>query len=152
MASERLAGLRTRIEKAGGTCPADAVALFGPCGGHEQAFVDLLLAGETRPDLVRRRFTAIVCYNDWIAVYAIKHLKERGLRVPEDISVTGFDDVQPAWYDGPKLTTCAVPLEEVGAESARFLYWCLEHPNAIRRTLVVETELVEGKTVRKESV
>ena len=109
--------------------------------------MELLLAGETSPDAIRRRFTAIACYNDWFAVHAIKYLNARGLRVPEDISVTGFDGVTPLWYDGPKLTTCAVPLEEIGAEAARFLDWRIEHPNAIRRTLMVETELAEGGSV-----
>ena len=47
--------------------------------------------------------------------------------MPEDISVAGFDGVTHTWYDGPKLTTCAIPLEEIGAEAARMVYWRIEH-------------------------
>lgn len=158
MAHARLAGLRTGMENA---CSARAqpfdraqltpvVILIPSRGGQEPEFMDRLLAGETNPATIRRRFTAIACYNDWFAVHAIKHLKARGLRVPEDLSITGFDNVTPDWYDGPKLTTCAVPLEEIGAEAARFLYWRIEHPNAIRRTLMLETELVKGESVGSE--
>ena len=92
------------------------------------------------------RPTAFVAVNDETAVGAQLEFQALGLRVPQDLSITGFDNVTPAWYDGPKLTTCAVPLEEIGAEAARFLYWRIEHPNATRRTLMLETELVEGET------
>lgn len=154
IAHARLAGIRTGLENA---CRARAqlfdrapltpvVILRAARGGQEPEFMELLLAGETNPDAIRRRFTAIACYNDWFAVHAIKYLTARGLRVPEDLSITGFDNVTPHWYDGPKLTTCAVPLEEIGAEAARFLYWRIEHPNATRRTLMLETELVKGET------
>lgn len=154
MAHVRLAGIRTGLENA---CSARAqpfdraqltpvVILIRSRGGQEPEFVDLLLAGETNPDVLRRRFTAIACYNDWFAVHAIKYLTARGLRVPQDLNITGFDNVVPAWYDGPKLTTCVVPLEEIGAEAARFLYWRIEHPNATRRTLMLEAELVKGES------
>jgi DNA-binding LacI/PurR family transcriptional regulator len=116
MARERLAGLGARLKIAGGVCPDDVVVLIGLCGGHEPAFVDRLLAGETRPEILRRRFTAIACYNDWTAVHAIKYLTARGLRVPQDLSITGFDNVTPDWYDGPTLTTVTMPLEEIGAD------------------------------------
>jgi DNA-binding LacI/PurR family transcriptional regulator len=154
MAHARLAGIRTGLENA---CRARAhlfdrapltpvVIMLVARGGQEPEFMELLLAGETNPAAIRRRFTAIACYNDWFAVHAIQHLNARGLRVPQDLSITGFDNVTPRWYDGPKLTTCAIPLEEIGAEAARFLYWRIEHPNAIRRTLMLEGELVEGET------
>jgi len=158
MAHTRLAGIRSGLENVCSkhTAPftreqlTATVIMIPGLGGQEPEFVDRLLAGETDPEAIRRRFTAIACYNDWFAVHAIKRLTEMGLRVPEDLSITGFDDVQPHWYDGPKLTTCAVPLEEIGAEAARFLYWRIDHPNAIRRTLMLETELVEGETVGSE--
>jgi len=149
VARERLAGVRTGLESAGGGCPPDLVQLKMGWGGEEPEIIDQLLAGETRPGALRKRFTAFVAYNDWFAVHAIRRLSELGLRVPEDISVTGFDNVMPHWYDGPKLTTCAMPIEELGAEAARFLYWRIEHPNATRRTLTLEAELVDGKTVAK---
>jgi DNA-binding LacI/PurR family transcriptional regulator len=147
MARERLAGLRTGLEPAGAGCSPDVAHLKCRHGGHETDLLDNLLAGETRPAVFRQRFTAIACYNDWFAVHAIGRLRQLGLRVPEDMSVTGFDDVIPSWYDGPKPTTCAVRIEELGAEAARLIYWRIEHPTAPRRTLTLEAELVEGESV-----
>jgi len=147
MARERLAGLRTGLEPAGAGCSPDVAHLKCRHGGHETDLLDNLLAGETRPAVFRQRFTAIACYNDWFAMHAMRRLRELGVRVPDDVSVTGFDNVMPAGYAGPKLTTCAVPVEEIGAEAVRLLYWRLEHPGAVRRTLVLQTTWVEGATV-----
>src|ERR1035438_5942697 len=60
--------------------------------------------------LARRiKFTALVCYNDMSAIGAIRALKDHGVRVPEDVSVMGFDDVQFAAYQNPRLTTIRQP-------------------------------------------
>jgi LacI family transcriptional regulator len=147
IARERLSGLRSGLELAGITCPVTLAQLKIRSGGQSPAHIDDLLAGETSPHVLRQRFTAIAAYNDWFAIHAIRRLKELGLRVPEDISVTGFDNAIPSWYDGPKLTTCAIPVEELGAEAVRLVYWRIEHPNAVRRTLTLETEWVEGDSV-----
>jgi LacI family transcriptional regulator len=147
VARERLTGLRTGLELTGGVSTPDLVNLKRGRGGQGPEAVDELLAGETRPKVLRRRFTAIMAYNDWFAIHAIQRLRELGLRVPKDVSVVGFDNAAPVWYDGPKLTTCAVPLEELGAEAARLLYWRIEYPNAIGRKLILEVALVKGGTV-----
>jgi len=59
--------------------------------------------------------TALFGGNDKMAVGAIYSLTRRGLRVPEDVSVTGFDDISHTAYVNPALTTVHVPLYEVGA-------------------------------------
>jgi DNA-binding LacI/PurR family transcriptional regulator len=59
--------------------------------------------------------TALFGGNDKMAVGAIYYLTRKGLRVPEDVSVTGFDDIQHTAYVNPALTTVHVPLYEVGA-------------------------------------
>ena len=65
--------------------------------------------------------TAIVAIYDTVAVGAIKALSERGLRVPGDVSVTGFDDIDYARYCVPGLTTVSQPLEQIVRESTRIL-------------------------------
>jgi len=145
LARERLAGLRSGIELNKGTVPADIVNLKLNRGGQGPTAVDELLAGESRPEVIRKRFTAIMGYNDWFAIHAVARLRQLGLRVHEDVRVVGFDNAIPAWYDGPNITSCSVPLEELGAEAARLLYWRIEHPNAIRRKLTLETTLIEAE-------
>lgn len=69
----------------------------------------------------RRPFTAIVSFNDMAAIGAIRALRDANLRVPEDVSVIGFDDIQLAGYHTPRLTTVRQPLREMGATAARIL-------------------------------
>jgi DNA-binding LacI/PurR family transcriptional regulator len=66
-------------------------------------------------------FTAVFCFNDIAAIGAIRALKDAGLRVPEDVSVVGFDDIQSAAYSTPSLTTVRQPLLEMGKRGAEIL-------------------------------
>jgi DNA-binding LacI/PurR family transcriptional regulator len=58
--------------------------------------------------------TSIVCVNDLMAVGAMREIRERGLRVPEDISVTGFDNIKLAQFCNPTLTTVHIPRNQIG--------------------------------------
>jgi len=69
----------------------------------------------------KRTFTALVSYNDIAAIGAIRALRDHGLRVPEDVSVIGFDDIQGAAYHTPSLTTIRQPLNSMGNTAARIL-------------------------------
>jgi len=69
----------------------------------------------------KRPFTALVSYNDIAAIGAIRALRDHGLRVPEDVSVVGFDDIQGAAYHTPSLTTIRQPLNGMGNSAARIL-------------------------------
>jgi LacI family transcriptional regulator len=86
------------------------------------------------------RVTAIVCVNDLTAVGALRELRERGLRVPEDMSVTGFDNVNLAQYVHPALTTVHIPRDQIG----RTICECLmNRENALREhEYIVDPELV----------
>lgn len=68
-----------------------------------------------------RDFTAVFCFNDISAIGAMRALKEAGLRVPEDVSVVGFDDILSAAYATPSLTTVRQPLTEMGKQGAQIL-------------------------------
>jgi LacI family transcriptional regulator len=73
------------------------------------------LLGQKRP------FTALVSYNDIAAIGAIRSFRDHGIRVPEDVSVVGFDDIQAAAYHTPSLTTVRQPLHSMGNTAARIL-------------------------------
>src|SRR5271155_3524806 len=75
-----------------------------------------------------RDFTAIFCFNDIAAIGAIRALKDAGLRVPEDVSVIGFDDILGASYHTPSITTVRQPLEQMGREGARILLERIANP------------------------
>lgn len=63
-------------------------------------------------------FTALFAFNDISAMGAIRALRESGLRVPEDVSVVGFDDIRSAAYQNPSLTTVRQPLRKMGTTAA----------------------------------
>ena len=66
-------------------------------------------------------FTAIVAFNDISAIGAIRALKDFNLRVPEDVSVIGFDDIKEAAFQTPSLTTIRQPLHQMGALAVELL-------------------------------
>jgi LacI family transcriptional regulator len=68
-----------------------------------------------------RQFTAIFAFNDVTAMGAILALRESGLRIPQDVSVVGFDDILAAGTNNPPLTTVHQPLRSMGQEAARTL-------------------------------
>lgn len=70
---------------------------------------------------------AVVCGNDLMAFGVIDALKKKGVKIPEDVSVTGFDDVFYAAHYSPPLTTVHQPNYELGREGARLLLDCIEN-------------------------
>jgi LacI family transcriptional regulator len=90
------------------------------------------------------RPTAIVARNDVTAVGAVQALKDAGLRVPNDISVTGFDNIPLAGAIAPALTTMSQPTEEEGRLAAEFLIARLERPQEPiqPRAIVLECNLI----------
>jgi DNA-binding LacI/PurR family transcriptional regulator len=72
--------------------------------------------------------TAILAHNDETAVGVIAALQEAGLRVPEDVSVVGFDGTEIAHFHRPRLTTVEVPLEEIGARGFELLMQQVNRP------------------------
>jgi LacI family transcriptional regulator len=90
-----------------------------------------------------RDFTAIFCFNDIVAIGAIRALKDAGLSVPGDVSVVGFDDIQSAAYATPSLTTVRQPLTEMGRRGAQVLLERIAHRESeFPREIVMSPELV----------
>jgi LacI family transcriptional regulator len=73
-----------------------------------------------------RKFTAVVAFDDLTALGVVRGLAEAGMRVPEDCSVLGFDDVLPAAVATPGITTIRQPLKEMGLQAAKWMLETLE--------------------------
>ncbi len=97
-------------------------------------------------------FSGIFAQNDRMAVGAIKALREAGRRVPEDISIIGFDDMPLASYYDPPLTTIRQDTFFMGREAARLLIRAIENPEKQRRNLRMPVELVLRKSTAKCSL
>jgi LacI family transcriptional regulator len=113
-AAERLAGYREAL-LAGGLALDGHLELSGDFGEESG-----LLAGAKVTALIPRP-TAIFAANDAMAIGCLAALRERGLRVPEDVSLVGFDDVPIARYLTPALTTVQVPIAELGRQAMALL-------------------------------
>jgi len=87
-------------------------------------------------------FTALFAYNDISALGAIRAFQESGLRVPQDISVVGFDDIQGAAYSNPTLTTVRQPLADMGRLAAETLLARIEGTKEYQAEIPIEPELV----------
>lgn len=86
--------------------------------------------------------TVIVCVNDFTAVGVLRELRDRGLRVPEDVSVTGFDDIRLAEFCYPSLTTAHIPRDRIGQIAVRYLLSESEKHLTTGRDVVIDPELV----------
>jgi len=89
-----------------------------------------------------KKYNAVVAANDLMAIGVIDGLRASGKRVPDDVSVIGFDDMEEASFSSPSLTTVRQPLQEVGALAARLALQSLsggsvEPHSAITAPLVI---------------
>lgn len=93
-------------------------------------------------------FTAMFAFNDISAIGAIRALRENGKRVPEDVSVIGFDDILSAAYQNPGLTTVRQPLRQMGLIAAETLLQRINGSGKgkYRKEIVVQPELIIRQT------
>ncbi len=114
---QRLAGYREALAAAG-LDPDSVPVLVGDY--RQQSGTDLAqraLAGRRG-----RRPTALLCANDLMAIGALEHCRTAGIRVPEDVSIVGFDDVPVAVLLSPRLTTVRQPARDMGYRAATVLF------------------------------
>jgi LacI family transcriptional regulator len=126
-ARARVDGTRAALLDAG-IDPATLPVIETPYSvDNGKAALKALMKGPTPP-------TAVLCGNDVLAVGAVKAAKDLGLRVPQDLSITGFDDIELANLSEPALTTVHVPHRQMGRRAAEILVQMItadEKPNQI---------------------
>ncbi|MEZ5759434.1 MAG: LacI family DNA-binding transcriptional regulator [Emcibacteraceae bacterium] len=86
--------------------------------------------------------SAIFCMNDQMAIGAIKQVKKMGLKVPDDISVAGFDNISFSEYCDPPLTTISQPAEEFGSKAMSTLYRIINQEGTVKRNVFLDFELI----------
>lgn len=95
------------------------------------------------------RPTAIFATTDFMAIGAIRYLNEQGIKVPEEISLVGYDDINVAPYFNPPLTTIRTDKEGVGSKASKLLLNILNKEVNLNRQIVVGSELIERSSVIK---
>ena len=108
----RLEGFKQALTEQSLSLDSDCICEHEPSlKGGEIATQQLLASGKP--------FSALFAYNDAMAIGAISTLEDNGFKVPQDVSVIGFDDVILSRYSRPKLTTLHYPIEEMAKNAAK---------------------------------
>jgi len=139
----RAAGVKIALEKCGIQFDKkrDEVILTANMDG---AYRDMKEYLKTNPPLP----TAFFADNDVIALGAMKAMAEKGIRVPEDVSIVGFDDVSFSSISSPPLTTMRVPKLELGRAAVRRLNDVIRDQDDIKIKVQMCTQFVERESVR----
>ena len=91
-------------------------------------------------------FTAIFAYNDMMAFGAMQAIKEKGLRIPEDIGLAGYDDISFSSLMDPALTTIRVNKQELGIESVKLLLSRISGNRKIAQKIMLDVDIIVRKT------
>jgi len=137
--TERLSGYRRALEEAGIEFdPGRVVHGDGKPEGGRHAMAQLMT--------LHKLPTAVFCYNDMSALGAMWQIRSRGLRIPEDISVTGFDDLYISQYLDPPLTTVRQPMQQMGRMAMETLLHIFEGADHTHNLRVEGQLIVRGST------
>jgi len=141
---DRQSGFQQEMQSAGLPIPSGYIhQVPGGEPEHGLAGVDHFLNLADRP-------TALVCFNDMMAIGVLKGLQQAGVRVPEDVSVTGFDNIVLSAYTHPPLTTFDQPKHFIGAEAARLLLDMLG-PDSEKDTTKLRSQTLKGRLLVRAS-
>ena len=110
-----------------------------PYVGSVAGLIEEIISGPYHP-------TALLDFEHWTAVRALQGLWERGLKVPEDISVATFNDAYPVEVTIPPLTVVALPAKEIAAHAVQMLLAQIEDNQTPRKKLVLEERLIVRKS------
>ena len=138
----RAAGYQQGLEKAGLTYnDSFVINLTANLSG---AYEDMKAYLKDEPHLP----TAFFADNDVIALGAMKAMKEAGFRIPEDVSIVGFDDISYSEISDPPLTTMRVPKEELGRQAVRRLEEVIRDNDNVRMKTQICTQFVKRSSVK----
>jgi DNA-binding LacI/PurR family transcriptional regulator len=142
---DRLSGFQQEMESAGLPLPPAYIhQVQGGDAEHGLAGVACFLALSERP-------TALVCYNDLLAIGALKGLLEAGIKIPDQFSVTGFDNIAISAFTSPPLTTFDQPKRSIGAEAARLMLELLDTPEGQADYPTSNIRLLQGSLLVRQS-
>ncbi|RMI39844.1 hypothetical protein EBN88_13945 [Streptomyces triticirhizae] len=131
-ATARVTGWRDALRRAGAPVPEPVVAGWTPADGYAAG---QRLARD--PEL-----TAVLCGNDDLALGVLRALREAGRRVPDDISVAGFDDAPHSAFLSPSLTTVRLDFAGVGRAAFALLHGLMEQGEPVAPHPVAEPVLI----------
>jgi len=103
-------------------------------------------AGEEMLSSCNKLPQAIIAANDLMAIGIIRAFEEKGLKIPEDIGIAGFDNISVSSWINPKLTTMEIPAYSIGQQAALILISYIRRERKRERNKIVETKLIKGES------
>lgn len=138
-AKERLAGYKRALLEAGVEIDESLIR----AGGLKMEDGYRIMREVLRDPL---QFTAVLAYSDFVALGVIKALNEAHLRIPQDVAVIGYDDIDVAAFLEVPLTTVKIPKHELGAEGFKLLKKRMEEKGSFPQRVILPTELIIRKS------
>ncbi|MDY0304415.1 MAG: LacI family DNA-binding transcriptional regulator [Sphaerochaeta sp.] len=142
-ASVRLEGYKRALKDAGIDFDEQLVVQAQTYTMEEGAVATRTLIDRATP------FTALFAITDELALGAIRALADRGLSVPDDVSVVGFDDIELASYSVPRLTTIRQPIPEMGQMAVALLYSLLTGSSRTPLSISLPTTFIERESTAR---
>jgi len=135
--NDRFHGYKTALEKAGISINSNYIITDEdyPARANGYSAARKLFANNNE-------ITACFACNDAMAIGMLQYLKENNIRIPEDVSIIGFDDVEVDLLLNPSLTTIRVPKIEIGAEAVRLMVGLLKNKESSPKKIFVPIELI----------
>ncbi len=138
----RLEGYRRALSRAGIPYRSNLVI-------HPRTFSDVENGRAALQPLLESGATAVFCYNDRTAIGLMVEARKQGLRLPEDLSIVGFDNIEASWYVSPPLTTVDQPRFRMGQEAMRMLLTLLAGGEVSDRSFPCDLIVRESTTSPK---
>ncbi|KAB2837438.1 MAG: LacI family transcriptional regulator [Melioribacteraceae bacterium] len=139
--NERLTGYRKALENAGISINKKIISTSSPYPDRQNGYNSAKKIFNSSKDV-----TAVFACNDAMAIGTMHYLKDSGYKIPQDVSIIGFDDVEADLMLDPPLTTIRVPKVELGAEAFRLMLNILKSKNANPKKILVPVELIIRKS------
>lgn len=140
---ERRDGLENGLKKHGLSLEERYVVILPPTMEDSyKGMMEYLKSGPSLP-------TAYFADNDMLALGAMKALQERGIQVPEEVSMIGFDDLPFCEISSPRLTSLRVPKQEMGQEAARRMIEMIRTSSRTKAKIQICTALIERDSVKE---
>jgi DNA-binding LacI/PurR family transcriptional regulator len=140
--SKRLEGFKAALEDHGLAFRPEWVCEKEPILVNGKEAMSRLLSLSERP-------TAVFAASDTLAIGAMAAIRDLGLKIPDDISLAGFDDVEVSAYCNPPLTTVKVPAYEIGQMAMKILMETVDNPAAPVRQYCLDTSVIVRNSCRE---
>ncbi|MFZ1388714.1 MAG: LacI family DNA-binding transcriptional regulator [Thiolinea sp.] len=135
--TQRIQGWQTALQQADCTPSLLLHSDFTSQGGYDS----MLKLLDYRHSTTTEKPTAVIICNDLMAIGALRAVHEKGLSVPTDLSIVGFDDIELAHFTSPPLTTVRQPKQEMGTQAVNLLLERITGVRTTTRTLLLKPEL-----------